>query len=37
MEAVGGDGSKTGLEVKKKRKKNRQLVYECQPHPGLEG
>ena len=36
METIGGDGSKTELDMKKKGK-HKSTRYQCQPHPGLQG
>ena len=35
METIGGDGSKTGLVMKKGKQIDDQCQY--QPHPGLQG
>ena len=35
METIGGDGSETGLVMKKKGKIDDR--YRCQPYPGLQG
>ena len=35
---IGGDGSETGLVMKKKKgNKIQQPIYRCQPHPRLQG
>ena len=36
METIGGDGSKTGLVMKKKGKQINDR-YQCQPHPDYWG
>ena len=36
METIGGDSSKMGLVMKKKGKQIDDR-YQCQPHPGLQG
>ena len=36
VETIGGEGSKTGLVMKKKGKQINDR-HRCQPHPGLQG